>query len=71
MYEKMVDGAELEHENIPATGHDYGEWIETVSPTTCTEGVETRTCFFCGVKENRAVAMLTWLEGILGRKKAE
>ena len=64
-----VCGHELEQEAIPATGHQYGEWIETAAPTTKAEGTETRTCLFCGAQENRAVDKLTFLEGILGRKK--
>ncbi len=67
--ECTVCSHELEHEAIPATGHQYGEWIETAAPTTKAEGTETRTCLFCGAQENRAVDKLTFLEGILGRKK--
>lgn len=64
-----VCGHELEQEAIPATGHQYGEWIETLAPTTKADGTETRTCLFCGAQEKRAVAKLTLIEGILGRKK--
>lgn len=67
--ECTVCSHELEHEAIPATGHQYGEWIETAAPTTKAEGTETRTCLFCGAQEKRAVAKLTLIEGILGRKK--
>ena len=31
-------------EEIPATGHDYGEWIVTTPATTSAPGVETRYC---------------------------
>ena len=67
--ECTVCGAELEYEAIPATGHQFGDWIETVSPTIKAEGTEMRTCFFCEAEEKRAVEKLTLLEGILGRKK--
>ena len=31
-------------ETVPATGHDWGEWVVTTPATTTSEGVETRTC---------------------------
>ena len=31
-------------EEVPATGHDWGEWVVTTPATTTSEGVETRTC---------------------------
>ena len=43
---------------IPATGHDYGEWFETI-PATCTsQGQEQRACRNkgCSARETRAVA---------------
>ena len=43
---------------IPATGHSFGDWIQTTPPTCTIDGVETRTCENCGEKENRAVAAL-------------
>lgn len=52
-----VDGNEFTNEvmeEIPATGHTFGDWKET-TPATCTaEGVETRTCA-CGETETRAI----------------
>lgn len=33
-----------EHEEIPALGHDWGEWVVTREATTTQEGEETRTC---------------------------
>ncbi|MCR4676132.1 MAG: hypothetical protein K5634_02745 [Sphaerochaetaceae bacterium] len=41
---------------ISPSGHEWGEWITTVS-ATCTEtGVETRSCLRCGVTESRETA---------------
>ena len=41
-----VCGTELsrEHKVLNATGHDFGDWIETTAPTCTTKGVETRYC---------------------------
>ena len=52
---------------IPATGHDYGEWFETI-PATCTsQGQEQRACRNkgCSARETRAVAANghTWDSG--------
>ena len=42
--------------DIPALGHDFGEWTVT-TPATCTEaGEETRHCSRCGETETRAIA---------------
>lgn len=37
--------------NIPALGHDYGEWTITKQPTTATIGKKTRVCKRCGYKQ--------------------
>ena len=34
----------IEEETIPATGHDWDEWVEVVPATVDTEGLKTRTC---------------------------
>lgn len=41
-----VCGTELSRERkvLNATGHDFGDWIETTAPTCTTKGVETRYC---------------------------
>ncbi len=44
-----------EGEEIPALGHDWGEWVETVSPTATEPGYEMRTCKRCGVDECREI----------------
>ena len=42
--------------DIPALGHDFGEWTVT-TPATCTEaGEETRHCSRCDATETRVVA---------------
>lgn len=35
-------------ETIPALGHLFGEWEQTVAPTCTEDGAETRTCLRCG-----------------------
>lgn len=46
-------------EKIPATGHDFGEWVVTKEATVIEEGEETRTCAKCGAAETRAIEKLT------------
>jgi len=46
-HEKTVD--------IPALGHDWGEWEVTTEATSEADGVETRTCSRCGETETRSV----------------
>ena len=43
---------------IPALGHDWGDWVQTVPPTTTAEGEEERVCGRCGETETRPVDML-------------
>ena len=40
---------------IPALGHSWGDWVVTKAAITTAEGIETRTCGRCGVKETRAL----------------
>ena len=44
-------------EVIPATGHSFGEWIETKAPSLTEDGEETRSCqnSGCNETETRAV----------------
>ena len=46
---------ELSRESVtdPELGHDWSEWVLTVRPENGKEGVETRTCSRCGMKETR------------------
>ena len=53
-------GAELSrvHTDVPALGHDFGDWDET-TPPSCTEaGEETRECSRCDAVETRPVEAL-------------
>ena len=42
-------------ETIPATGHSYGKWVETVKPTSTTSGKRVRTCGKCGDTEEQII----------------
>ena len=46
-------------ENIPATGHNWGEWVVTTPATVNQPGVQTRTCSRCGATETRSYAAET------------
>lgn len=48
----------VEQTEIPSAGHNFGEWIVTAPATTETEGIETRTCEKCRLKETRTVEKL-------------
>lgn len=43
---------------IPATGHSYGEWKTTETPTTASKGEETRVCANCGASETSTLSKL-------------
>ena len=45
-------------QEIPAPGHDWGEYIETTAPTCTAMGVETATCTVCGAETTRTIAAL-------------
>ena len=47
-----------EHHEIPALGHEFGDWALTAEPTCTEAGVETRTCSRCGEAETRPVDAL-------------
>jgi molybdopterin converting factor small subunit len=49
---------------IPATGHTYGNWVETKTPTCLTKGTERRDCH-CGHFETRDVAALGYLQAFI------
>lgn len=51
----VAECTETKTEPIPATGHTFGEWIETKAPTCTDKGSETRKCV-CGETETRDVA---------------
>ena len=43
---------------IPATGHTYGAWEQTLAPDCTAEGSEKRVCSVCGDEETRSVEAL-------------
>lgn len=45
-------------QEIPATGHRWGEWTVTKAATGTEEGEETRTCSACHETETRTIAKL-------------
>ena len=42
-------------EEIPALGHDWGEYAQTTAPTCTTTGVETSTCSRCHETRTRSI----------------
>ena len=53
------------HEEIPAFGHDLGEWTVTSPATYTQEGEEIRTCGTCGLEETRVIEKLPLPENIV------
>ena len=45
-------------EEIPATGHAFGDWTETKAPTCTEDGEESHTCAVCGETETQAIEQL-------------
>lgn len=45
-------------ETIAATGHSYGQWKETKTPTTDSEGEAERICSTCGHKDTKKLDKL-------------
>lgn len=43
---------------VPAHGHSFGAWIETIAPTCTESGTERRECAACDVYEQRNAAPL-------------
>ncbi len=43
---------------VPATGHKWGNWIQTTAPTTENVGIETRVCTVCSDTETREIPKL-------------
>lgn len=58
--EKLYDCSRCEvsyTEEIPATGHSFGEWVQTKAPTCTAAGTERRDCKNCDEYETRDVAV--------------
>ena len=45
-------------EEIPATGHAFGDWTETKAPTCTEDGEEKRSCESCGKTETQPIEKL-------------
>ena len=56
--ECTVCHAIMQTEEIPATGHSFGEWTENVAPECEVQGQEKRVCSTCGKEETRETAAL-------------
>ena len=51
-------------EEIPALGHDWGEYVQTKAPTCTVKGVETSECSRCGETQMREIEALGHVEVI-------
>jgi hypothetical protein len=45
-------------EKVDIANHTWGNWTETLAPTTTADGEETRTCSICGKTETRPIDQL-------------
>ena len=52
-------GDSYQGDEVPATGHIWGEWTPATPATETTPGTETRTCTVCGETESRNVTIPT------------
>ena len=50
--------AVIQTAEIPATGHNFGAWTETIAPKCEVQGEEKRVCSACGKEETREAAAL-------------
>ncbi len=51
-----TDGCGFEEETvIPALGHTFGEWVIEVKPTDKIQGLKTRICTVCSLKESETL----------------
>ena len=50
---------EMHAEILPAHGHYWSEWKETIAPTETEVGYEARTCSICGERQTRVIPVLT------------
>lgn len=51
-------GNVTENQYVPALGHNYGEWKQSVAPTCTATGKEIRTCARCSKTETRTLSAL-------------
>ena len=57
-YTCAVCGDSYVGDEVPALGHDFGEWAVTKAATCTEKGEQTRACARCGEKETRELAAL-------------
>ena len=57
----VCDEVLVAQEEVPALGHSYGEWTQTIAPGKETKGEERRDCANCGHFETRKIAALGYL----------
>ena len=62
-----VCGDEVNEKEIPALGHDFGEWVVTKAPTCTEKGEETVACSRCDATDKKEIAALghtygSWIE---------
>ena len=51
-------------EEVPALGHDWGEYVQTKAPTCTEKGIETSECTRCGETQTRDIDALGHIEVI-------
>ena len=54
-YETCLRCDHTTYVEIPATGHFYGDWVETIAPTCTTNGEKTKECSVCQDKQTEVV----------------
>ncbi|MBQ9060874.1 MAG: hypothetical protein IJ128_07010, partial [Firmicutes bacterium] len=57
-FENEAFSAQTREEEIPALGHDWGDWTVTREATEAAEGEETRACSRCPETQTRAIPTL-------------
>ena len=57
-------------EEIPALGHDWGEWQTTKEPSCTTEGESTRYCSRCDASETKPIAKTEHMPEVIPGKAA-
>ena len=55
---KCSCGDSYQSDEVPATGHSWGDWVVTIEPTVEAEGRRTKTCSVCGMTESQDIPKL-------------
>lgn len=58
-YQMIVQGDSAVREELPATGHQFGEWTIEKEPTVNEEGIRYHVCSVCGEKETENIPVLS------------